>query len=191
MTDPVYSSRLTSLGTYRPASKWLHWIVGILVLGMLPVGIIMARMAEGPAQDRLFALHESFGILVLALMILRLANRLRGAPRPAPTLTPPERIASTSVHHLFYVMLFLMPIVGWLGVSAYAGAGPSFFGLFDLPGLLAKNEAWSDRFFYLHWLGGIVLIVLIVLHLGGAAMHAFVKRDGVVWRMLPASWRRV
>jgi cytochrome b561 len=175
--------------TYGPPAKWLHWIVGLIVLMMIPVGIIMGNLPEGALQDRLYFIHESFGVTVLVLMVLRFANRLRGAPPPDPVLTRTERALSTAVHHMLYVMLFLVPILGWLALSAY-GLRPPFFGLFELPPLLAKNEALSERLFRLHGLGGFVIGGLIVLHLAGAAMHAFIRQDGVVWRMLPVSWRR-
>ena len=74
----------------------------------------MADLEPGPLQDRLFVLHESLGITLLALMVLRLANRLRGAPVPDASLGRAERIAAGVVHHVLYLMLFLTPLsAGW------------------------------------------------------------------------------
>ena len=124
--------------------------------------------------------------LVLVLMVARIINRTRGTPAPDSRLTPVERKLSVSVQHLFYLLLALMPIVGWVALSAY-GARVNFFGLGELPALMAKNEPWSDRLFTLHWAGGLLLAALIVLHVGGATRHAW-KRDGIVSRMLPKGW---
>ena len=170
---------------YSGAAKILHWTMAAIILGLVPAGLAMTHMAEGPAQDRLFSLHEEFGFVVLWLAVLRLwVRKTRGAPGPAAGLTPFERIASTAVHHLLYVLMFAMPLLGWFGKSAY-GSQISFFGLFDVPALLPKNAAVSDAIFLAHDIGGYLIAGLLVLHIGGALMHAFVKGDGVFQRMLP------
>ena len=113
---------------YAPTAKWLHWIVALLVIGMIPVGIAMHEMAPGPLQDRLYMLHRSTGMVVLVLALLRLIVRMaHGAPPPYAGLTRFERIASTATHHLLYLLLFFMPIAGWLMAAAY-GATMSFYG---------------------------------------------------------------
>ena len=77
--------RQTRSGGYPSTSKWLHWLVAGSVLVMIPIGITMGRVAKGPLQDTLYTLHKSFGILILALMVARLINRIVvGAPAPAP-----------------------------------------------------------------------------------------------------------
>jgi cytochrome b561 len=162
----------------------IHWFTALCVFGLIPVGLIMANMDDGPMQDRLFSLHESFGVLVFALTIVRLVWKATGRlPKPAAVLTPFERIASRSAHGILYVLLLFTPIVGWLGVSAF-GAEAGVFGLFTLPGLLAKDEDLADRIFNVH-LGAAILIAIVALaHVIGAVVHA-VRRDGVMLRMAP------
>lgn len=173
---------------YAPLAKWLHWIIALLVIGLIPAGIAMANIEPGPLQDRLYLLHRSTGLLVLMLAIARLFVRASyGAPAPYAGLTRFERIASTATHHLLYIMLFYMPIVGWLMASAF-GATTSFYGLFDVPNLIGKNEALFKVLQKAHFFGGIFMALLILMHVAGALMHTFVKRDIVLWRMLPKSW---
>jgi cytochrome b561 len=169
---------------YSAPAKWLHWLIAPIVLAMIPVGAIMGDLQQGPLQDRLFFLHESFGLTVLALMIARIANRLRGAPPAAPGLSKPERIVASATHHAMYLLLAAAPVLGWLALSAY-GLRPAFFGLLEPPALLAKDEPLSKLLFSAHAVVGFSLAALITLHLAGVARHAFVKRDRVVWRMLP------
>lgn len=69
---------------YSAPAKWLHWLIAPIVLAMIPVGAIMGDLPHGALQDRLFFLHESFGLTVLTLMIARIATRLRGAARRRP-----------------------------------------------------------------------------------------------------------
>jgi cytochrome b561 len=174
---------------YSSLAKSLHWLVAAIVFGLIPIGVVMADLKPGPLQDRLFVLHESFGVTVLALMILRLGNRLRRSPAPAAYLSPGERIASLAVHRALYVLLLGTPIVGWLALSAY-GLGPSFYGLGQLPALLQKDEPLSKILFAVHKAGGFCIGALIVLHVAGALRHALIKRDGLLRRMAPESWRR-
>ena len=168
---------------YSAPAKWLHWLIAPIVLAMIPVGAVMGDLPHGALQDRLFFLHESFGLTVLALMIARIATRLRRAP-PAPSLTLTERVISAATHHAIYLLLALTPVLGWLALSAY-GLRPAFFGLFEPPALLAKDEPLSKLLFFVHGAAGFSLAALIVLHLLGVARHVLVKRDRVVWRMLP------
>jgi cytochrome b561 len=45
----------------------LHWIIAVLILGLIPVGILMGQMEASPLQDRLYNLDRSTGALVLPL----------------------------------------------------------------------------------------------------------------------------
>jgi cytochrome b561 len=166
---------------YGSLARWLHWLVAPLVVCLVPVGLVMARLDQGATQDRLFVLHESFGLLVLGLMVLRTANRLRGAPPPAAHLTQTERRLSLFVHRALYLLLLATPILGWLALSAY-GLGPSFFWLGEGPALLAKNEDLSKTLFQWHLAGGLLIAALASLHIAGALLH--IRRgDGVFARM--------
>ena len=139
---------------YSAPAKWLHWLIAPIVLAIIPVGAIMGDLPRGALQDRLFFLRrESFGLTVLALIIARIARRLRGAPPPAPSLTPAERMISAATHHAMYLLLALTPVLGWLALSAY-GLRPAFFGLFEPPALLAKDEPLSKLLFFVHGAAG-------------------------------------
>jgi cytochrome b561 len=109
-----------------------------------------------------------------------------GTPAPLETLTPLERRASVAVHHSLMALIILMPLIGWLMTSAYR-VDVSVFGLFTLPHLMPKSEPIFDALAAAHkWLG-LLMAALILSHIGAAIMHTFIKRDGVLQRMLPAS----
>lgn len=172
-------------GGYPSSSKWLHWLVAGSVLVMIPIGIAMGRVAEGPLQNTLYNLHKSFGILILALMVARLINRIvAGAPAPEPGLARWQRAVSSATHGLLYVLLVLQAIGGWLANSAY-GAPTPFFGLFNLPALRGKDQAFADQVFANHRIFGLVIAALAAMHIAAALQHYFIKRDGVLQRMLP------
>ena len=177
-----HSHRRTS---YSATSKWLHWIMAIIVIGLIPAGIIMSKLPKGPERFMIFGYHTEFGVLVLLLVIWRFLTRLgHGTPAPVATLSAFERIASTAGTHLLYLLLFLMPLIGWLGVSALGGH-ISFFGLFHLPALMPKDPALGKLLFLAHKICGISLLVLASAHILAALYHGLVKRDGVFSRMWP------
>lgn len=123
-------------------------------------------------------------MLVLALAVLRVIVRLRhGAPPPAAHLTRLERIVSVSAHHLLYVLIFLVPLLGWTATAVY-GAPITVFGLFTIPPFLPTNEDAAGIIFGLHKIAAIILALIVILHIAGALKHAL-QRDGVFSRMLP------
>lgn len=170
---------------YPATSKLLHWLVAACVLTTAPVAIAMHRVAQGPTQDMLYNLHKSLGVLILILMLLRLINRLTvGAPIADPNIDPWQKTVSSAVHGLLYLLLLAMPVVGYVANSAY-GATTPFFGLFTLPKIVADNEALAKQLFTLHRWAGYLLILLVLMHVGAALYHHFIRKDDVLKRMLP------
>jgi cytochrome b561 len=170
---------------YPGTSKLLHWLIAICVLTTAPVAIAMTRVSPGPTQDSLFTFHKSLGVLILILMVLRLINRIVvGAPIADPGIEPWQKAVSAVVHTAIYVLLFAMPIVGYIANSAF-GAPTPFFGLFELPPIVGKNEALSTQLFTIHRWVGWLLIALVLTHVSGALYHALIRRDEVLKRMLP------
>jgi cytochrome b561 len=170
---------------YPASSKWLHWAVAASVLTTIPVALTMNRIGEGPLQDTLFNLHKSLGVLILLLMILRLINRLMvGAPEPDPSIAGWQKGVSSAVHWMLYALLFAMSIVGYVANSAYGTTTP-FFGLFELPMIIDKNEALSEKLFAFHKYTGWFVGILVLIHVGAALQHHLIHRDNVLRRMLP------
>ena len=145
----------------------------------------MGRAAPGPMQDNLYNFHKSLGVTIFVLMVLRIITRFTaGAPAPEPTLNRFQRAASSAVHGLLYLLLILMPINGYIANSLF-GATTPVFGLFEIPPLLAKNEAFADSIFTVHRLMGFAVLGLAAIHIAAALQHYFIQKDGVLQRMLP------
>lgn len=175
---------------YSAAAKWLHWLTALCIFIIIPVGIVMHEMKSGALQNQLYDFHRSMGFLVLVLAVLRLSVKLgKGSPPAYVGLTTFERIASTSAHHLLYLLLFAMPLVGWAMTSAYSASLDVWvFGLFKLPHLVGENKELFGTLQKAHKFGGIAMAVIVIIHVAGALMHTFIKRDTVLWRMLPRNW---
>ncbi|WP_131781058.1 cytochrome b [Legionella gresilensis] len=161
----------------------LHWLLAIIVIAMLCVGLYMVSLDTSPEKLRLYGLHKAFGVVVLTLVTLRVLWRFINI---TPQLTIPrwERNAALTVHWLLYILLFAMPLTGWL-MSSAAGFPVSFFGLFTLPNLIAPNDYWRDFFAQAHELLAYILIALITLHVFAALKHHFYDKDDTIRRMLP------
>ena len=171
---------------YNPAARFLHWTIFGLILIGLPIGLIMVERDFNPTTDLLYTIHWSIGLTVLTLMVLRVIVRFASPPpRPAAVLTPWQRGLSRFVHAALYVMLFVVPILGWLGKSAYGASaqGINYFYLFHVPVLLEKDENLAETLLFAHGVAVRVFLVFLTLHVAGALYHALIARDGVVGRM--------
>ena len=161
---------------------FLHWIMAILIIGLLALGLYMVALPISYEKLKLYGWHKEYGLLALALVIFRLSWRLMNL---LPSLPLPfwEKFAARTVHWTFYIFMFAMPVTGWL-ITSSAGLPASFFGLFVLPDLISPNDEWRVFFEAVHkWLG-YGLIVLIILHASAALKHHFINKDDILRRML-------
>lgn len=164
-------------------AKGFHWILAILILWLLSVGFAMVGIPPGPDKFWVYALHKSFGILILVLMIGRLLWR-QISPRPDPLPTHKEwedRLAKI-VHFALYVCIFLMPLSGWI-MSSAGGFPAEFFGLFALPAIVPKNEGIFEFARNVHGFVAWSILALLALHFAGAFKHHFLDRDETLRRM--------
>src|SRR3990167_5759748 len=171
-----------SADQYGIIAIFLHWLMAILIIGLLALGLYMVPLPISHAKLKLYGWHKEYGLLALGLVALRLIWRLLNI---TPRLTLPflEKLAARTVHWAFYVFMFAMPISGWLITSA-AGLPASFFGLFVLPNLVSPNEESRMLFEEIHQWLGYGLIVTILLHASAALKHHFVNKDDILMRML-------
>ncbi|MGH2411892.1 MAG: cytochrome b, partial [Chloroflexota bacterium] len=100
------------------------------------------------------------------------------------TLKPHERALARITHAALYVVLFAMPLSGWIGSSA-GGHPVKWFNLFTLPMLVGKNRPLSGVMGETHEVLAICLGLIVVLHIAAALKHHFVLRDDTLRRMLP------
>lgn len=160
----------------------LHWVMAVLLIGLLALGLYMVRLPINLEKLKLYGWHKEYGFLALFLVIVRLLWRLTNK---TPILSLPllEKIAARTVHWTFYGLMIAIPITGWLITSA-AGLPASFFGLFILPNLIAPDTNLLKLFKETHeWLG-YGLIATICLHAAAALKHHFINKDDILRRML-------
>jgi cytochrome b561 len=170
---------------YGVVARLFHWVTVLLVLVMIPVGLTMIQDIPKPMQDRLFILHKGLGPVVFVVVALRLLWRAFNPPPPLPDDIPAaQRVAARTVHTLLYVFLLVQAISGYVRVTT-GGFPLEFLQSLGIPALFAKNEAVSEVAKTIHATSIVVLLILIAMHVGAAAYHGIVRRDGVVSRMWP------
>ena len=166
----------------------LHWLIVILVLALIGTGWYMVGLEKGtPAVKQFYNLHKSFGLIVLALVALLINFRLRNQPPALPGSLPDWEIkAARAGHWILYIFLIIVPLSGYIE-SNFAKWGIHFFG-FHIPSWGPENKTFYDFFNRIHVYSSNIFAGLIALHFLAALKH-MIKRNGVVYRMLPESIR--
>jgi cytochrome b561 len=169
---------------YDPVSRALHWWIAALAFAQLAMGKFFE--VEAGEEGSLFGVHTALGLVVLLLMLLRLGWRL-GHPAPRPPASMPRRqvIVAHALFGMFYLLLVVQPLTGWL-LTSVEGDAVSFFGLFGVPALpVPGGEASEEIIEEAHELMGNALLVLAALHTLMGLKHHFIDKDDVLRRMLP------
>ncbi len=176
---PAESSRYTIVAII------LHWVMAALLLFMIWLGW---NMDDNEVR---FQLHKSIGITILFLTVVRILWRWLNPPPPLPEEMPArEKLASHVVHIAFYWLMVILPLAGWLLVSASKFKVPTvLYGTVRWPHLPVPDFLRSDIAHVIieniHSKGAWVLLILLGLHVAGAVKHEISAEGGVLKRMLP------
>ena len=168
---------MTNVLAYTRTAITLHWLMALLVFVTFPVGIVMHEMTLSPDKLRMLSYHKWLGVTVFILVMVRLMWRATHKPPALSSAMPQwQRVAAHSAHVLLYVLLFAIPVSGWL-MSSAKGFQTVYLGLLPLPDLLGKDKVVGDALGALHEVLNITLLLLIIAHVGAALKHQFVDRD--------------
>ena len=170
---------------YGSLSIGIHWLMLLLFIAVY--GCIELRSFYPKGSDLREALktwHFILGMLVFVLVWLRLAARLSG---PAPDIQPEpanwQQLSAKLMHLALYALMIVMPLSGWLLLSA-TGKPIPFFGL-ELPALIGANKGLASQIKEIHEFLGTAGYYLIGLHAAAALYHHYIMRDNTLTRMLP------
>ena len=163
----------------------LHWMVAVLVVFAAVSGLVTANVDEAAATQQSLSVHQSLGITVFVLIVIRATWRLTHPPPPLPDSTPPvQRIAAGVTHITMYLILLALPVAGYLSLAA-RGRAVTLYGLVEIPMWMPLNFQLASQALAVHGVGGYVLYGLFVLHVGAALYHRLVLNDGILERMWP------
>lgn len=180
---------------YTRIAMALHWLIAALIL----LNVVLGWSAYYVADDNVRAVvntHKSVGITVLGLAILRLLWRWANPPpQPLASLQQWERRSSHWAHLALYVLIFALPLSGWMHDSAWIDAATHpmrWFDLFPWPRIAwlghfdPATQNWlHDALGAVHYSFGVILYALLALHILGALKHQFWDGDPIFRRIWP------
>lgn len=171
--------------SYSKGLIHLHWIMALLIAAIYASIEFREFFEKGSApREALKSLHFMLGLSVLALVVARIFIRSRQtAPEILPAPHAMLHMAARLTHLALYALMIVMPIAGWLLLSA-AGKPIPFFGL-ELPALIGPDKDLAGNIKEVHELIGKFGYFLIGLHAVAALVHHYVFKDNTLALMVP------
>ncbi len=170
--------------SYGSVSKFLHWTISTTLIFMIVIGFYLKELKT--LYTNISMLHKSIGIILLAVMLIRVFWRWKNTnPVLLESIPRWQARVSDFTHYALYILVFMMIFSGWI-MSTAAGKPPNLFGMFHAPMPFIPLSASLKTFgrnahYYLGW----TLVALITLHFLAALKHHFINKDDVLRRMLP------
>lgn len=175
---------MSSPSQYDPVAKSLHWLMAALIIGLWCVGLSLDELPKGDLRSQIIGLHKALGVVVLALVVVRLAWRATHAAPTLPATMPAwEQLGAKLGHLALYGLMIAIPAAGIL-MSQSAGRDVNVFG-WIVPTLVEKSDDLKEVFGEAHETLAWLLAVVLVVHVVAALRHHFMLKDDVLSRMLP------
>ena len=173
----------TTTARYDRLSISLHWATAALVLLLFALAETWEFFPK-PERHLMVVGHMSFGLILTAVIVLRLLWRVSPGHTHFPAEPGLPSRAAQSMHYALYVLLVAEIVLGFF--TRWTHNHPlSFFGaLIPSPlGTVPKPVGkLVDQF---HDITAWTIIVLAGLHALAALCHHYLLKDGVLRRMLP------
>jgi cytochrome b561 len=170
---------------YTPAAKGLHWLMAVLLSGLLALGFYMHDLPLSPEKLKLYSWHKWAGVTAFLLVALRLAWRVTHRPPAFPdSMARLMRAAAHAGHLALYLLMIAIPLSGWL-MSSAKGVQTVYFGVLPLPDLVGRNKELGEILAGVHKVLNLLFIALIGGHIAAALKHHIRDKDGTLKRMSP------
>ena len=182
MSTTVDSHAATAeLQQFTTVSRILHWLTAILVFSTLLIGFTMVSSVSDYAT--LLMIHKTLGVVILAVVIIRVVNRLtHRPPQPPPTVGRFERILIVTSEMALYALLLAQPLVGWAMVSA-TGRPVVVFGSLRIPRIAPVNLDLYSVLRETHSVLAFLLVAVVAAHVSAVLLHSITLRDKMLARM--------
>ncbi len=176
---------MSDVERYTPVAISLHWLVALLIFAGWGLGFYMTDLPLSPAKLRYFSWHKWMGVTTFILAFLRVGwLATHSAPRLPRVIPPWQARAARVTHFVLYLLMFVIPLSGWL-MSSAKGVPTVYFGVLPLPDLIGKDKAIGHILEAVHSSLAFGLAALVGLHVAAAIKHHFMDRDGLMGRMVP------
>lgn len=183
--SPVSTAAAARGAQYDGMAKGLHWLMAVLILGLLALGFYMQGLPLSPAKLQYYSWHKWAGVTVFFLALLRLGWRVTHQPPALPAhMAPIMRLGAHLGHWALYALMLAIPLSGWL-MSSAKGIQTVWLGVLPLPDLLEKNRDLGNALQTAHLTLNWALMAMLLGHVGAALKHHWIDKDDVLTRMLP------
>ncbi len=169
---------------YGTTAKVFHWVIVALLIVQYPLGKFMPDIHRGMKPGDAMTFHISFGITILAVIVLRFLWRITHPVAPEGSLPVWQQLISEAVHWLLYALIFATTMTGWVFASE-RGWSISLFFAAPLPMLPTEGSLLVNSIGKWHGTMEWALLLVIGAHVAAAMAHTFIFRDRIMQRMLP------
>lgn len=179
------NDKATPSKKFSSAAILTHWLSFAVVSLTFALGWLREFLENFGWDDQALAVHRQTGLIVLLLLAVRIG--LRAYPRTANEKIISGNwldLLSAASHWLLYVLLALMPLLGWAMTNAQ-GHSVQLLGLIHLPQILNVDPDWADTLQEWHETSGETLLILVGIHAAAALFHHYVLKDDVLVGMVP------
>lgn len=170
---------------YGTIAQTFHWLTAVLVLAAFLYGPGGSELrVYSPQNDAARQLHETLGLCVFVLALMRIVWRMT-APRPdPPNVVKWMGVIATVVQYALYLLLFAAPLTAIAG-AWLEGHPLTLLGGLQIPSPVAPLHAIGSQLAAIHtWLGDAIMWTAGI-HAVAAIYHHLVLKDDVLVSMLP------
>ncbi len=172
---------------YSLPARLLHWLMAPAIPLQFWLGWAAERAETRDAGAALIHLHYQLGLVLAALVVMRLAWRIsHGSPAATPGEPRWRSVLARTTHWALYAGLLVLPASGYV-MQVWRNEPMDVFGLFEVPRLFESDGdlgAGYAAVWYLHYWTGWALAALVALHAGAAVWHECVLRDRLISRRM-------
>lgn len=170
--------------SYGWGSQAFHWGTFALFVALIVIVNQMVDMPKGPDKFALIGLHKSLGITMAFLLFARISWRMANPTPQDADASPKEVKAARVMHFALYAVLLALPMSGM--IMSLAGGHPvSWFGIVEMPNLIGENKSLAGTAKMIHQFAAYGTVLMIAGHVAASLWHQFVRKDGVMKRMVP------
>jgi cytochrome b561 len=169
--------------TYTPIAKSLHWLMAVLIIGLIVLGVYMHELPLSPEKLQLYSWHKWAGVTVFLLVWVRLAWRITHRPPALPeSMSARMQWLAHAGHFALYGLMIAIPLSGWL-MSSAKGFQTVWFGVLPIPDLIEKDKELGHLLQEVHEALNQLLMLTLAGHVAAALWHHFVLKDDTLRRM--------
>lgn len=166
---------------YPFRTRILHWVTAVLIFTALFVGFIMVNSIG--SYGALIGVHMTLGVTILAIVIVRAANRCtHRVPKLPDTVGRIEHKLVVGSELTLYLVMLAQPLAGWAMVSA-SGRPTVIFGSFRLPRIAPFDANLYFGLRQTHSVLAYLLVAVIAAHVSAVLLHTLTVRDRMLARM--------